>query len=465
MNLCKCGCEQEVRNNFVKGHHNKGKKLGPLSEECKNKISLSNIGQVPWIKGKHHSPEAIEKIRQTSTGRKYSPESIERRRLAHMGIKPTLETLEKLRKSHLGQVAWNKGLTKENNESMKVVSEKNKIASQNLWKNPEYVMKQKKSKKDFPGTFIGHHHTEEARKKMSLSKKGKPSWNVGTKGMKLTPGFRGKHTEATRSLISQKLRGKTPWNKGKETPLNVRRKQSVAHKGINIWSKGQKMSEEGRENIRKSKTGSNNPNFGKPRSEKTRRKIGDANRGRHISEEQKIQSYKILREWHKNNPHPMKGKHLSDETKRKLRENTKNRKHSDETKLKIKLAWKDPVYVAKQMRSRHVKPNKLEKYFEKYLNMLYPNEWKFVGDGQLIINGKCPDFVNINGKKKLIEIYGDYWHLGQDPEERKKEFKLFGWNTLILWEKDVRKNPNLKNIIDNFIYDRKLLRRIKEINR
>ena len=48
MNLCKCGCGQEVINEYVNGHYWKGKsngKLGfKLSEETKRKISESNKG-------------------------------------------------------------------------------------------------------------------------------------------------------------------------------------------------------------------------------------------------------------------------------------------------------------------------------------------------------------------------------------------------------------------------------------
>ena len=115
-----------------------------------------------------------------------------------------------------------------------------------------------------------------------------------------------------------------------------------------------------------------------------------------------------------------------------------------------KKKWKDPEYVAKQMKSRGVKPNKLEKHFEKFLNNLYPNEWKFVGDGQLIIGGKCPDFVNVNGKKKLIEFWGDYWHKGQNPQDRIDKFKPFGWDTLVVWEKELKDIDKLKIKLKKF---------------
>lgn len=117
---------------------------------------------------------------------------------------------------------------------------------------------------------------------------------------------------------------------------------------------------------------------------------------------------------------------------------------------KIKILWKDPDYVQSQMKSRGAAPNKIELRFEKFLNFLYPNEWKYVGDGQLIINGRCPDFVNINGKKQIIELYGDYWHRGQDPQDRIKIFKPFGYETLVIWEKELKDIELLKMKIEKF---------------
>lgn len=51
----------------------------------------------------------------------------------------------------------------------------------------------------------GKHHTEEAKKKMSESRKGKPTWNAG-----LT-----KETSESVAKISKANMGHTPWNKGK----------------------------------------------------------------------------------------------------------------------------------------------------------------------------------------------------------------------------------------------------------
>ena len=85
-------------------------------------------------------------------------------------------------------------------------------------------------------------------------------------------------------------------------------------------------------------------------------------------------------------------------------------------------------------------PNKKEQYLQWLLYELFPKEYKFVGDGSVIIGGHCPDFININGQKKLIEFYGDYWHKGDDEGNRIFQFKLFGFDTLVIWEHEL--NPD-----------------------
>ncbi len=108
---------------------------------------------------------------------------------------------------------------------------------------------------------------------------------------------------------------------------------------------------------------------------------------------------------------------------------------------KSKLLWQDGSYVKKLQQAYHRKPNKPETILLTLLNDLYPNEWKYTGDLSFMINGKNPDFVNCNGKKLVIEMWGDYWHKGEDPKDRAKVFKPFGYETLVIWEREL-KNPD-----------------------
>jgi len=105
-----------------------------------------------------------------------------------------------------------------------------------------------------------------------------------------------------------------------------------------------------------------------------------------------------------------------------------SKKHSEAMKKK----WKDPEYVKKQMKAINVRPNKLELLVS---DQLKPYGFNYVGDGQLIVAGKCPDFWD--GGKRIIELYGDYWHRGQDPQDRIDLFKRHGYNCLIIWESEL----------------------------
>ena len=77
------------------------------------------------------------------------------------------------------------------------------------------------------------------------------------------------------------------------------------------------------------------------------------------------------------------------------------------------------------------------------LQKFFPNEWKYVGNGEFMIGGKCPDFVNMNGRKQLIELFGNYWHKDDNSQDRINYFKQYGFNTLIIWENELLKQPEL----------------------
>jgi len=115
-----------------------------------------------------------------------------------------------------------------------------------------------------------------------------------------------------------------------------------------------------------------------------------------------------------------------------------------------KKLWQDPEFVKKQMEARYVKQNKLEKKLEDIVNKIYPKEYKFVGGGEVVIAGKCPDFINVNGQKKIIELFGDYWHQGENPQDRIDIFKPYGYDTLVIWERELKNMEWVKFRIRRF---------------
>lgn len=109
--------------------------------------------------------------------------------------------------------------------------------------------------------------------------------------------------------------------------------------------------------------------------------------------------------------------------------------------IKKKLAWKKLGFNS---------PNYKESELLEILNRLYPNEWKYVGDGTVIIEGKNPDFINCNGKKLIIELFGERWHKPGSEESRKEIFKRIGYETLIVWGKELKNVNTLELKIKNF---------------
>ena len=121
----------------------------------------------------------------------------------------------------------------------------------------------------------------------------------------------------------------------------------------------------------------------------------------------------------------------------------------------LKRAWETlPIEIknariGRLIKSVQRKPNKSEQYLFSILQENFPNEWNFVGDGQIIIDGLNPDFININGKKLIIELYGNFWHSKQiikrsprnEENKRIKRYAKYGYSTLIIWDKDLEKNP------------------------
>jgi len=255
-----------------------------------------------------------------------------------------------------------------------------------------------------------------------------------------------------RQRQSESHLGQIAWNKGKHPSIETRKKMRKNHKGF----LGRHHREEVREQISLSLKGENHFFYGKHHTKATRIKMGKSQLGRKHTEETKEKCRKIhlgwqpsketrkrMRESHLGNPGFWVGKSRSEKTKQKIRETKKKQ-------------WKDPVYVEKIKQALKIRPNRPERFLENILQELFPFEYKYVGDLTFVLGGKCPDFMNINGRKKLIELFGTYWH---DPKyfpgkesskERIEHFRQFGFDTLIIWQKELENRKLLDEKIKTF---------------
>ena len=124
----------------------------------------------------------------------------------------------------------------------------------------------------------------------------------------------------------------------------------------------------------------------------------------------------------------------------------------------MKKLWQGKNYREKSLKAsmlgRQIKPNKPEKLLNNLLNQVLLNEYHFVGNGQVILHGFNPDFINCNGQKKIIELYGDYWHNKPSNIERDKRrlvsYKKLGYQTLIVWQHELKDLEKITSKIMEF---------------
>jgi len=115
--------------------------------------------------------------------------------------------------------------------------------------------------------------------------------------------------------------------------------------------------------------------------------------------------------------------------------------------------------LKKAFEALRMSPNKLE---QRLIDLVTAHTlpFRFVGDGALIINGMCPDFVSTDDTKMIIECFGTYWHSNEvtancyhrTEEGRQKVLSDLGYKVLIIWEKDMNAmtDNELLSIITTF---------------
>jgi len=278
-------------------------------------------------------------------------------------------------------------------------------------------------------------------------------------------GKRREFSEESRKKMSEAHKGRSPANKGKSMSEDAKKRISIAKKGIKLSEehieklrmirKGKRHTEETKRKIGNTHKGMRHTeetkkkiskiHKGKRLTEETKRRISEANKGKKHTEESKQKMSKAT-----------KGRKVSEEHKRKISEALRGKRLSEDTKAKISSALQRRTDLSKVMKNLHKSPNKLE---ERVIRVIsdFNLPYKFVGDGSLTICGLNPDFVNYDGKKKLIEVFGDNFHGGkgtfvkitwrQTEFGRKSVFSQLGFDTLVLWESE------LKHMMDKEIAD------------
>ena len=135
---------------------------------------------------------------------------------------------------------------------------------------------------------------------------------------------------------------------------------------------------------------------------------------------------------------------------------------SKETKKKqsdsmLKIIREKPEWLSKIPMGQ---PTDIEKII---IDMNVSNLW-YCGNGKFWISvdekNLNPDF-KVHGQKKVVEVFGDYWHKGENPQDRIDLYNQVGFKCLVFWGHELKENLNdhkdrIKDRILNFINKRYL---------
>lgn len=167
-------------------------------------------------------------------------------------------------------------------------------------------------------------------------------------------------------------------------------------------------------------------------------------------------------------PSYKKGFKVSDETKRKISENTRKMWRDPNSKVNNSEYREGLLQRVKDLRPLS-KMNKKEMYLEYILEIVCPQQYKYNGAGQLglRIYRHIPDFINVNGQKKIIDLHGCAWHcceschskhpMGKNEsiirEQDAKHIinaKYLGYRVLVIWEHELSNEEALISKIKQF---------------
>jgi len=146
----------------------------------------------------------------------------------------------------------------------------------------------------------------------------------------------------------------------------------------------------------------------------------------------------------------LKGRIFSKEHRRNISKAAKKRFLDPSFKNKVieRLSkfWSPPPALFQK------RPNKQEQKLIDFLDE-HNFPFKYVGNGEITIGHYCPDFIDCNGSKKIIELFGSYWHTKEDVSTRKELYGKYGFQTLIIWDHELADREALLSKISSFCGD------------
>lgn len=157
------------------------------------------------------------------------------------------------------------------------------------------------------------------------------------------------------------------------------------------------------------------------------------------------------------------GEERAKEIKQKLRASLSKSKEK-RRKISQKL-WKNPKFTKKTLTSLFQKPNRSEK---KLIRIIQKHNlpFKYAGRGEVLVEGRIPDFIATDGSKKVIELFGRPWHdpsneyhsskIGYHRTEkgRIEFFANYGYTCLVIWTDELRDETAVVDKIKAFMSEK-----------
>jgi very-short-patch-repair endonuclease len=324
-----------------------------------------------------------------------------------------------------GHVAWNKG--------RHLSDEAKKKMSESI----------KKWFKNNPHPLLGKHHSEETKEKMSRSMRGR----------RLSDEHKQKISETLKRIRNKGMfkKGHIPWSKGKHLDESTKEKISEAKRGKpNLKLRGRTVSEETKKKFSKMmKKLWKDPTFRENQSQ-SRKGIPSWCKGLRKETDPRI----------KKRGEALKGLKKTEEHRKHLSEACKGRIPWNRGRKRPWLSvWnRDPVFIQKRIRGLMEKPTEPEK---KLMTIIHKHSlpYRYSGDGSAVIGSFNPDFIHVNGEKKIIELFGRTFHdqnhayfnvpLCEREEPRKAIYRKMGFDCLIIWDDEIQDEERvLAKIID-----------------
>jgi len=248
------------------------------------------------------------------------------------------------------------------------------------------------------------------------------------------------------------VKGIVPWNKGKKASQESKLKMSLAAKDRikrngHCWL-GRKHSSKSIEKMRFAR-------LGKKLSRKLRQKLGEAHKKFKIKKQdlfklywvEKLNGVEIAKKF---SIHPCTVYYTMKHFNIPLR----NRSEISPLNHIKEHPWvsernKRPEIIQHVLNAVRKRPTKLEQKLIEIVNS-HNLPFKYVGDGTVIIDGKCPDFINPKASQ-IIEVFGKHWHSPEDEYKRTQFFNHHGYKCLVLWEDEFKNEITIVSKIKGFL--------------